>query len=247
MANEISNFGCFVHSLCSNLPYPPLFSQSNRPFSVQNIVDSLQSRGVKKAGTERALAALVSKGTVAKKEFGKVNVFILAQSQLQLPDPEEQKTVDNEIASLSGQAAELDDTLNGLRGKISELKTTLSVDEAREEIARLDEVIVGKEAKLAKLGDGSALLTKEEKMDVEIAYFKLLSAWKKRKKMVKSIADIIGENSGMKPSTFYDEVGVEVDEDVNVSMADFPDVQNPTAKARKPVGGQGRVKRIKAS
>lgn len=213
---------------------------------MQNIVDSLQTRGVKKAGTERSLAALVSKGTVTKKEFGKVNLFILAQSQLELPDPEQQKAVDEDIADLSARLSELNDSLSELRGKVAQLNSTLSAEEAREEIQRLDAVVEAKESKLAKLGDGSSLLTKEEKMKVEFAYFTLLSAWKKRKKMAKNIADIIGESSGMKPRAFYDEVGVETDEEVNVNMVDFPDIQNPKKTARRPVGGGKQVKRIKA-
>lgn len=203
-----------------------------------NIVDSLQRQGVKKTGAERALASLVAQGHVHKKEYGKSNIFILSQDKLELPDVEETAALDEEVKQLTAQTAELDEVIGGLRARMAQLGITLSLDEANAELERLTVVAAEKEGKLARLGDGSSLLTKEDKLKVETKYFAMLSAWKTRKKLVKNIADTIGESSGMKPAEFYEKVGVEVDEDVGVNIADYPQIDNPAKRKRQ--GGPGK-------
>jgi predicted RNase H-like nuclease (RuvC/YqgF family) len=197
---------------------------------VQNIIDALQKHGVKKAAADRSLASLMAKGTVNRKEYGKINVFILAQDKLDLPDPDEIARVDAEIKELTEQIRVYDSELDELRGQVVQLQTVRTVEEARAEIERLDKELAAKEEKLGKLGDGSNLLSKDEKVKVELEYFKLLTAWKKRKRLVRNIADTVGESSGMKPAEFYEKVGVETDEDVNANIADFPNIENPAKK-----------------
>ena len=61
----------------------------NAPFSVQLLVDNLQTKKVKKSQVERSLDALVSEGKVTRKEFGKTKIFFLAQEQVLLLGHEE--------------------------------------------------------------------------------------------------------------------------------------------------------------
>lgn len=218
--------------------------QQNRPFSIQNIVDALQTAGVKKAGAERALASLLAKGTVTKKEYGKINIFLLAQSTILLPDTAEMETVDAEVKDLTAKIHSLDEELAGLNSHVAELQSVRTLSEAIEENKKIDAEIAAKEAKLAMLGDGSALLTKEQKFEVESAYYQLLTAWKKRKKIVKNISDVIGESSGMKTQDFYEEVGVELDEDSHCTMEDFPDIPDPSKPARKEMKRSAKRQKI---
>lgn len=182
---------------------------------------------MKKTGAERALASLLAKGTVTKKEYGKINIFLLSQSTIQLPDEAEKQNVDNEIKDLNAQVQALDDQINQLNMHVAELRSVRTLSEAIAENNKLEEEIAVKEEKLSKLGDSSNLLTKEEKLEVETSYFKYLSAWKQRKKIVKNIADIICESSGMKTKEFFSEVEIELDEDANCNLNDFPDIQDP--------------------
>jgi cell division septum initiation protein DivIVA len=198
---------------------------------VQNIIDALQKDGVKKAAADRSLASLVAKGIVNKKEYGKINIFILTQDKLDLPDPEEVVRVDAAIKELIEQISEYGSALDDLRGQVGQLQTVRTVQEAKDEVARLNENIASKEAKLEKLGDGSNLLSKEDKAKVELQYFKFLSAWKKRKRMARNIADTVGESSGMKATEFFEKIGVETDEEMNSNITDFPDIQNPLKKS----------------
>lgn len=197
---------------------------------------------MKKTGAERALASLVAQGTIHKKEYGKSNIFILSQDKLELPDVEETAAVDEETKQLSTRTAELDESIGGLRARVAELNGTLSLDDAQAELERVSAVAAEKEEKLSRLGDGSALMTKEDKLKVETKYFTLLAAWKSRKKLVKNIADMVGESSGMKPSEFYETVGVEVDEEVDVNIANFPQIENPAKRKRQGVRAAKRQK-----
>lgn len=207
-----------------------------------NVVDSLQRQGVKKTGAERALASLVSQGVIHKKEYGKSNIFIIAQDKLELPDAEETAALDEEVKQLTARTAELDEALGALRSRVAQLGATLSLEEAKTELERLTYVAKEKEEKLERLGDGSALLSKEDKLRVETKYFAMLSAWKARKKMVKNIADTIGESSGMKPAELYEKFGVEVDEEVGVNIADYPQIDNPAKRKRQRGPGAKRQK-----
>lgn len=218
--------------------------RSNRPWSASNVVDSLQREGIKKAAAERALASLVSKGSLHRKEYGRANIFIVSQEGIDLPDADEAAAVDDEIKALTAASAEADERIAALRARSAQLGGTLSVEEATAEVARLDEVIEEKKARREVCGDASNLMSKEDKLKAEAAYFLYLSAWKKRKKMVKNIADAIGESSGMKPSEFYEKVGVEDDEAAGVALADFPQIEDPTKAARK-AGVKRPVKRQK--
>lgn len=239
----------FLPTTPSPTPAPTSLSnthphQSNRPWSANNVVDSLQKDGVKKAATDRALASLVSKGLIHKKEYGKANIFIVSQEGIDLPDADAAAAVDEETRALTARSADLDDSIAGLRGRSAQLGATLSLDEARAEVGRLDAIVAKREAKTAELGDASKLMTSEEKAEVEKAYFVYLSAWKKRKRMVKNVADAIGESSGMKPSQFYEKVGVEDDDAAGVSLDHFPQIDDPTkvkkAAGRRPVKKQKR-------
>jgi hypothetical protein len=199
---------------------------------VQNIVDALQKSGVKKTGAERALASLVAKGIVSKKEYGKMSIFILAQDKLELPDQDAMNLVDSEIKDLTCRIKVLDENISISRDQVGRLQSIRTLDEARDELERLETEISKKEMKLSKLGDGSNLIGEDEKLILEIAYFSVLSAWKKRKNMVRNVADVIGESSGMKKAAFYAEIGIETDEDVNVDISSFPDIPNPSKPAR---------------
>jgi vacuolar-type H+-ATPase subunit I/STV1 len=199
---------------------------------VQNIVDALQKSGVKKTGAERALASLVAKGIVSKKEYGKMSIFILAQDKLELPDQDETDLVDGEIKDLTCKIKTLDENISSYRDQVGRLQSVRTLDEAREELKRLEEEIAKKEVKLSKLGDGSNLIGEDEKLILEVAYFNVLSAWKKRKNMVRHVADVIGESSGMKANALYAEIGIETDEEVDVHMSTFPDIPNPSKPAR---------------
>lgn len=197
---------------------------------MQNIVDALQKFNVKKTAVERSLASLVEKASVTKKEYGKAKIFIASQQSIKLPDPDEVKSLDEKIATLTTQSEELTQNLNGHRCRISDLASQLTLTQAKEQVAKLEQDLQRKEKKLKSLGDGSALMSKEDKQKLELSYYKVRTTWKKYKRMVTDITEQISEGMGTKPKDLYEQIGIETDEEMKMQLADFPEITNPAKR-----------------
>lgn len=205
----------------------------NRPFSVQNIVDSLQKAGIKKTAAERSLASLVEKKLVTKKEYGKAKIFIAAQELINIPSQEEVDELDAEIKKLQEELSSVSGQVDELSKNANRLRSELTLEEAKEKAAELNEAIEAKEKKIRSLGDGSTLMSKEDKQKLELSYYHARSLWKKYRRIVTDITDAVGEASGKKRSELFEELAIESDEAANVKLGDFPEIANP-AKRQKP-------------
>lgn len=205
---------------------------------MQNLVDSLQKENVKKAAVERSLASLVEKGTVTKKEYGKAKIFILAQDKLELPDPEEVTALEHEMQTLTTQLDEISQRVKLKHEKANALRQQYTLDDAMERDESLRQELQRKESKLKCLGDGSKLITKEDKAKIELNYYNLRSLWKKYKRTVTEITNQIGEAMGKKNAVLIEEIGIESDESVGVKIADFPEIANPLKPKRPAMHGR---------
>lgn len=194
---------------------------------MQNIVDSLQKHGVKKTAVERSLATLVEKGDVNKKEYGKAKIFLLAQDKLKLPDSQDAAATDVDLRTLTETLSETEGRLGTLRDRTAYLKGQLTLEEVTQRLNKLEDQLVSKSAKRERLGDGSSLMSKEEKANGDKRYYDIRQLWKKYKRLVKEVLDQISEATGKKISELNEDIGIETDEDVNVKFTDFPDIPNP--------------------
>ncbi|GAY47007.1 hypothetical protein CUMW_101300 [Citrus unshiu] len=70
---------------------------------------------------------------------------------------------------------------------------------------------------------------------VEEMFLEKLSQWRKRKRMLRDIWDPIMENSPKNLKEFKEELGIEYDEDVGVSLQSFSDLLQ---RGKKPKGGR---------
>lgn len=87
------------------------------------------------------------------------------------------------------------------------------------------------EEKLTKLRGGVTLVSPEERKAIEALYSSTISQWRKRKIMFKDIWDSITENSPKNLKEFKEELEIEYDEDVGVSLQPFSDLM-PQGKKR---------------
>lgn len=211
-------------------------------------MDALQKEGVKKTAVERALATLVENGQVNKKEYGKAKIFLLAQDKLDLPDAEDMASTDAELRTLSEKLNGLNSAIEEKKGRLAHLKSQYTFEGASERVEKLSDELTTKLARRERLGDGSALMSKEEKLNVEKAYSDMRLLWKKYSSLVKGIVDQISEATGKKRSELYEEIGVETDEDVNVNFAEFPEIGNANKGRRVIATGRSTpVKRQRLS
>lgn len=192
---------------------------------------------MKKTAVERSLAALVEDGLVNKKEYGKAKIFLLRQDTLELPDDAEAASTDEQLRTLSSQLQTLIQELAQKRERIAQLKSQYTLDDATQRLAALREELETKQDRRQRLGDGSTLMSKQDKLQLDKGYFNVRAAWKKYLKLVRDIVDQIAEASGKKRAELYEEIGIETDEDANVNLADMPEIDNPT-KPKRP-GGSG--------
>lgn len=210
---------------------------------MQNIVDALQKDGVKKTAVERSLASLVEKGAVTKKEYGKAKIFIRSQKDIQLPDMDESKALDAQLRDLSSQHTDIVERVNILKSQVNTLRQTMTLEEAQTKLEQKKKELESKEEQRAQLGDGTSLMTNEEKTKLEQAYFDARSSWKKYKRIVIEMVNQVSEASGKRPAQLFEEIGVETDKDVNVNIIDFPDIPNPSKqKQTKRLVKRQRVK-----
>mmetsp|Transcript_6393 Transcript_6393/g.19333 ORF Transcript_6393/g.19333 Transcript_6393/m.19333 type:complete len:237 (-) Transcript_6393:2974-3684(-) len=197
-------------------------SRQNRPFSLQQVVDALQSSGLKKTGCERALMSLVEKEKVTMKEFGKAKIFLCRQENIDMPSEDEMKKLDEDVRTATEELEQLDEQFVELAESVNKLKSTMSIEEARAKSDELNRDIAAFEEKLASFGPHRKQVTQEEKDAIESLYTRMRDEWRKRQRMAKDIVNMISEGLGKKPSELNEEMGIETDEAAGVSMDEMP-------------------------
>ncbi|PIN00642.1 TBP-1 interacting protein [Handroanthus impetiginosus] len=179
-------------------------NEQNKPLNSQNVADSLQKFNLKKAAVQKALDSLAESGKISFKEYGKQKIYLARQDQFDIPNSEELNQMKEENAKLQEQ-------LNEQKKAIAEVKQM--------------------EEKLIKLRQGVTLVSPEERQTVEKMYMDMINQWRKRKRMFKDTWDEITENSPKNLKEFKEELGIEYDEDVGVSLQSYVDLM-PTGKKR---------------
>ncbi|KAJ0038601.1 hypothetical protein Pint_23293 [Pistacia integerrima] len=208
-------------------------NEQNRPLNSQNVADSLQKYNLKKTAVQKALDNLADSGKISFKEYGKQKIYIARQDQFDIPNNEELNQMKEQNAKLQEQLEEQKKTITRVEGEIRTLQSNLTLEQIREKEAKLRKEIKEMEDKLAKLRGGVTLVKPEDRKAVEKMYLEKVSQWRKRKRMFKDIWDTITENSSKDLKEFKEELGIEYDEDVGVSLQAFSDlVQHGKKRAR---------------
>lgn len=144
-------------------------TRTNRPQSVTNIVDALQTVPLKKAAVDRATAALVARGVVTLKEYGKAKVFIADQAAIALPSAEQQAQLDRRLGELEEAAAEGAAAVATATAAVGGLSSTLSDDAAAARAAAVAAERAELEARVRAFG-GGVVLSENARAALESAY-----------------------------------------------------------------------------
>ncbi|CAN0870603.1 Homologous-pairing protein 2 homolog, partial [Linum grandiflorum] len=208
-------------------------NEQNRPLNVQNAADALQKFNLKKAGVQKALDALADSGKISFKEYGKQKIYIARQDQFDIPNADELTQMKDENAKLQQQLGEQKKTISEVEGEIKGLQSNLTLEQILDREAKLKEEVREMEEKLQKMSGGVALVKPEERKAVSDMFSERLSQWRKRKRMFKDLWDAITENSPKDLKEFKEELGIEYDEDVGVSLQSLSDLVQPADKRRR--------------
>ncbi|XP_073023518.1 homologous-pairing protein 2 homolog [Primulina eburnea] len=205
-------------------------NEQNRPLNSQNVADSLQKFNLKKAAIQKALDSLSDGGKISFKEYGKQKIYIARQDQFDIPNNEELNQMKEENAKLQEQLTEQKKAVAEVEGEIKVLQSNLTTEEIQAKKAKLVNEVNQMEEKLIKLRQGVTLVSPEERQHVEKNYTDMINQWRRRKRMFKDVWDAITENSPKNLKEFKDELGIEYDEDVGVSLQSFGDIKQSGKK-----------------
>ncbi|EEF33241.1 homologous-pairing protein 2 homolog [Ricinus communis] len=199
-------------------------NEQNRPLNSQSVADSLQKYNLKKTAIQKALDTLADGGKISFKEYGKQKIYLARQDQFDIPNSEELNCMKDENSKLQQQLQDQKKAINAVEGEIKALQSNLTLEQIHEKEAKLRNEVKELEDKLVKLRGGVTLVSPEERHAVEKMYSELISQWRKRKRMFKDLWDSITENSPKDLKEFKEELGIEYDEDVGVSLQSFSDL-----------------------
>ncbi|KAK9276811.1 hypothetical protein L1049_006347 [Liquidambar formosana] len=208
-------------------------NEQNRPLNSQNVADFLQKFNLKKASVQKALDTLADSGRISFKEYGKQKIYLARQDQFNIPNSEELSQMKEENAKLQHELEEQRRAISEVEGEMKNLQSNLTLEQICVKEAKLRTEVKEMEEKLNKLRGGVTLVRPEDRKAVEKMYSETISQWRKRKRIFRDLWDSITENSPKDLKAFKEELGIEYDEDVGVSLQSFCDLmQNGKKRAR---------------
>ncbi|KAB1221041.1 hypothetical protein CJ030_MR3G018974 [Morella rubra] len=196
-------------------------NEQNRPLNTQNVADALQKFNLKKAAIQKALDALADNGRISFKEYGKQKIYLARQDQFDIPNNEELNRMKEENANLQQQLQEQRRVISEVEGENKTLQSNLTLEQIRDREDKLRKEVKEMEDKLEKLRGGVTLVRPEDRKVVQDMCLETLSQWRRRKRMFKELWDAITENSPKDLKEFKEELGIEYDEDVGVSLQSY--------------------------
>jgi chromosome segregation ATPase len=189
-------------------------AQQNRPFSLQNIVDSLANKAdLKKAALEKAISELVASDFVSCKEYGKTKLFLIRQKGFVLPTPEEAAALDQRLESLTAELGQISAVCRELETQLDRLNAQPRTEEAKDRVAVLQRDIEEATERIESLKEQGADFDDKTRITIQHRYEHALKGWRLRRSLAKQIIVQMAEGLERKPQALAEEIGIEVDAD----------------------------------
>ncbi|KAM4645240.1 homologous-pairing protein 2 homolog isoform 2-T2 [Amazona ochrocephala] len=218
--------------------------EQNRPYSAQDAFSNLQrEHGLGKAAVVKALEQLAQQGRIREKAYGKQKIYFADQEQLPAASDAELRGLDAQIAALSGQVQALQQSCrqmeagerpgspsavpaaargHGLSGaslpELKDLSSSMTTSEMAKEIKELKRDCESYTEKLERMKSATNHVTPEEKEKVCSEQKLYCREWRRRKRMATELLDAILEGYPKSKKQFFEEVGIETDEEHNVVL-----------------------------
>ncbi|KZV90617.1 TBPIP-domain-containing protein [Exidia glandulosa HHB12029] len=162
---------------------------------------------VTKPMTQKILAALADKNQLTQKAYGKTNIYLAKQDELE--DMPEEK--------LKALAAEHDALVDQIKAKAAEAKTlaqgdTPTDDELLDAIANAKLQIEDYETRLAPLRTGARPISAEELAKLDGEYVRWKNEWTRRRKIFQEVWDVLADPlAPQEAADLEEELGIERD------------------------------------
>jgi len=191
--------------------------KQNRPYSAGDIFNNLHKEFGKTA-VVKALENLALQKKIIEKIYGKQKVYAPTQDRFGDIKPEELKSLDAKCVDLQGELKKLQSEIKQQENEISIFAKQMTTEELAESVENLEKLNTELTQKINKIKSGRFLITKEERQKINNHAEKMISHWRKRKRMTNDIVDGILEGYPKSKKHLLEETGVETDEEVGVAL-----------------------------
>ncbi|XP_067168059.1 homologous-pairing protein 2 homolog isoform X2 [Apteryx mantelli] len=175
--------------------------EQNRPYSAQDAFGNLQrEHGLGKAAVAKALEQLAQQGRIREKAYGKQKIYFADQEQLPAASDAELRGLDGNIAALSTEVQALQQSCRRMEAELKDLNGSMTTPEMAREVEELKKDCASYTEKLERIKSATNHVTPEEKEKATELLDAILEGYPKSKKQ------------------FFEEVGIETDEDHNVTL-----------------------------
>ncbi|XP_022364808.1 homologous-pairing protein 2 homolog isoform X2 [Enhydra lutris kenyoni] len=183
--------------------------EQNRPYSAQDVFGNLQrEHGLGKTAVVKALEQLAQQGKIKEKMYGKQKIYFADQDQFAMVSDADLQGLDAKIVALTAKVQSLQQSCRHMEA------------EMQKEIQELKKECAGYRERLKNIKAATNHVTPEEKEQVYRERQKYCKEWRKRKRMATELSDAILEGYPKSKKQFFEEVGIETDEDHNVKLPD---------------------------
>ncbi|XP_053309930.1 homologous-pairing protein 2 homolog [Spea bombifrons] len=194
-------------------------NDQNRPYSTQDVFGNLQrDHGFGKTAVVKAMESLAQQGKIKEKAYGKQKIYFADQAQFPSMSDSELRSLDSQVTELSSKVQSAQLTCRQLESELKELTNSMTTDEMLKEIAELREECARNQERLEKIKSATNHVTPEEKEKVYSEQKQYCKAWRQRKRMATEMFDAILEGYPKSKKQFFEEVGIETDEDYNLTV-----------------------------
>lgn len=205
-----------------NTPILKYLNDQNRPYSTQDVFSNLQrDHGLGKTAVVKAMELLAQQGKIKEKVYGKQKIYFADQDQFPNVSDTELKSLDVQISEVSSKVQSVQQSCRQLETELKDLNSSMTTEEMMKEIKELKQQCNSNQEKLQKIKSATNHVTPEEKEKVYSDRKQYSKEWRKRKRMATDIFDAILEGYPKSKKHFFEEVGIETDEEHNVTVPDI--------------------------
>uniref|UniRef100_A0A8I3WHA6 Homologous-pairing protein 2 homolog n=1 Tax=Callithrix jacchus TaxID=9483 RepID=A0A8I3WHA6_CALJA len=168
----------------------------------------------------KTLEQLAQQGKIKEKMYGKQKIYFADQDQFDMVSDADLRGLDAKIVALTAKVQSLQQSCRYMEAELKELSSALTTPEMQKEIQALKKECAGYRERLKNIKAATNHVTPEEKEQVYRERQKYCKEWRKRKRMATELSDAILEGYPKSKKQFFEEVGIETDEDCNVTLPD---------------------------
>lgn len=190
---------------------------TNRPYSVNDIVMNLHKEHGK-AVVQRVLDQLVEQDQIKIKLNGKQSCYYVNQERFETCSEQELVGLDKTYSEIEEEAKLTGEKLKQTEARLRELTGSLTDGEARSQLEQLRSENNKLRERLQKLENNQQVISAADRAKVVKLHETSLGHWRKRKRMATEVLDSVLESWPKSKKCLYEEIGIETDESVGVSI-----------------------------